>query len=196
MPRQKRDKKADTHFFAIYEVSLSEAVSRNLFLKETDGTKPIDHAQEHFENTLQGNALPLVKVKQLPKRKGEAVAQEDFTALHNDILAAREHVFLLRINNEKHKTVIQEDGLEADGKTHYGEKKFIAEAYCYDIRIPLDESHRDDYIISSDRGKFRIASENALKYDIVKKIIEKARGKNISNSFCLFLFCFFIFYWV
>lgn len=131
MPQQKRDKKADTHFFAIYEVSLSEAVNRNLFLKETDGTKPIDHAQEHFENTLQGNALPLVKVKQLPKRKGETVAQEDSTALHNDILAAREHVFLLRINNEKHKTVIQEDGLEADGKVHYGEKKVGSYPYCY-----------------------------------------------------------------
>lgn len=131
MPRQKRDKKADTHFFAIYEVTLSEAVNKNLFLKEKDGTKPIDHAQEHFENTLQGNVLPLVKVKQLPKRKGETVAQEDSTALHNDILAAREHVFLLRINNEKHKTVIQEDGLEADGKVHYGEKKVGSYPYCY-----------------------------------------------------------------
>lgn len=118
-------------FLSIYEVSLSEAVSRNLFFKETDGTKPINHAQEHFENTLKGNALPLVKVKQLPKRKGETVAQEDSTALHNDILAAREHVFLLRINNEKHKTVIQEDGLEADGKIHYGEKKVGSYPYCY-----------------------------------------------------------------
>lgn len=88
-------------------------------------------------------------------------------------------------------TLVREDGLEKDVFCLIGpkkfdmpwreleEKKFIAEAYCYDIRIPLDESHRDDYIISSDRGKFRIASENVLKYDIVKKIIEKVEGKNI-----------------
>ena len=87
--------------------------------------------------------------------------------------------------------MFREDGLEKDVFCLIGpkkfdmpwreleEKKFIAEAYCYDIRIPLDESHRDDYIISSDRGKFRIASENVLKYDIVKKIIEKVEGKNI-----------------
>lgn len=88
-------------------------------------------------------------------------------------------------------TLIREDGLEKDVFCLIGpkkfdmpwreleEKKFIAEAYCYDIRIPLDESHREDYIISSDKIKFRIASENILKYDMVKKIIEKLKGKNI-----------------
>ena len=88
-------------------------------------------------------------------------------------------------------TLIREDGLEKDVFCLIGpkkfdmpwreldEKKFIAEAYCYDIRIPLDESQRDDYVVSTDRIKFRIASENILKYDMVKKIIEKARGKNI-----------------
>lgn len=88
-------------------------------------------------------------------------------------------------------TLIREDGLEKDVFCLIGpkkfdmpwreleEKKFIAEAYCYDIRIPLDESHRADYIISNDKIKFRIASENILKYDIVKKIIEKLKGKNI-----------------
>lgn len=88
-------------------------------------------------------------------------------------------------------TLIREDGLEKDVFCLIGpkkfdmpwreleEKKFIAEAYCYDIRIPLDENHRADYIISNDKIKFRIASENILKYDIVKKIIEKLKGKNI-----------------
>ena len=53
-------------------------------------------------------------------------------------------------------TLIREDGLEKDVFCLIGpkkfdmpwreleEKKFIAEAFCYDIRIPLDESHRDD----------------------------------------------------
>lgn len=88
-------------------------------------------------------------------------------------------------------TLIREDGLEKDVFCLIGpkkfdmpwreleEKKFIAEAYCYDIRIPLNEKHREDYIISSDKIKFRIASENVSKYDMVKKIIEKLKGKNI-----------------
>ncbi|WP_297204594.1 DNA repair helicase XPB [uncultured Brachyspira sp.] len=88
-------------------------------------------------------------------------------------------------------TLVREDGLEKDVFCLIGpkkfdipwreleEKKFIAEAYCYDIRIPLDDSHRSDYVVSSDKVKFRIASENVLKYTIVKKIIEKLKGKNI-----------------
>ena len=88
-------------------------------------------------------------------------------------------------------TLVREDGLEKDVFCLIGpkkfdipwreleEKKFIAEAYCYDIRIPLDESHRADYVVSSDKVKFRIASENVLKYTVVKKIIEKLQGKNI-----------------
>ncbi len=88
-------------------------------------------------------------------------------------------------------TLVREDGLEKDVFCLIGpkkfdipwreleEKKFIAEAYCYDIRIPLDDSHRADYVVSSDKVKFRIASENVFKYTIVKKIIEKLEGKNI-----------------
>lgn len=88
-------------------------------------------------------------------------------------------------------TLIREDGLEKDVFCLIGpkkfdipwrdleEKKFIAEAYCYDIRIPLDESQKTDYIMSSDKVKFRIASENLLKYDTVIKLIEKLKDKNI-----------------
>lgn len=88
-------------------------------------------------------------------------------------------------------TLVREDGLEKDVFCLIGpkkfdmpwreleEKNFIAKAYCYDIRIPLDNSHRDDYVISSDKLKFRIASENVLKYHIVEKIVEKLKGKNI-----------------
>ena len=88
-------------------------------------------------------------------------------------------------------TLVREDGLEKDVFCLIGpkkfdmpwreleEKKFIAEAYCYDLRIPLDNEQRADYVVSSDKVKFRIASENILKYEIVKKIIKKLEGKNI-----------------
>ena len=88
-------------------------------------------------------------------------------------------------------TLVREDGLEKDVFCLIGPKKFdipwrelekknfIAEAYCYDIRIPLDESHRNDYIMSTDRTKFRIASENDLKYKVVMELIKKLKDKNV-----------------
>ncbi len=88
-------------------------------------------------------------------------------------------------------TLVREDGLEKDVFCLIGPKKFdmpwrdlekknfISEAYCYDVRIPLHKSQRDDYIISSDRTKFRIASENKLKFEVVEKLLEKAKNKNV-----------------
>ncbi len=88
-------------------------------------------------------------------------------------------------------TLVREDGLEKDVFCLIGpkkfdmpwkeleEKKYIAEAYCYDIRIPLNNEQRNDYIIARDSVKFRIASENVVKYKIVKEIIEKLKDKNI-----------------
>ncbi len=88
-------------------------------------------------------------------------------------------------------TLVREDGLEKDVFCLIGPKKFdmpwrdlekknfIATAYCYDVRIPLDPSHRNDYVISTDRTKFRIASENVLKYEVVIKLLEQVKDKNV-----------------
>lgn len=88
-------------------------------------------------------------------------------------------------------TLVREDNLETDVFCLVGpkkfdipwrnleQKKFIAEAYCYDIRIPIDDIHRAEYVISSDRSKFRIASENVLKYTVVINLLKQLEGKNI-----------------
>lgn len=88
-------------------------------------------------------------------------------------------------------TLVREDGLEKDVFCLVGpkkfdipwrdleEKQFIAEAFCYDIRVNLDDTHRSDYVMASDRLKFRIASENIAKYDIVLKLLKKLKDKNI-----------------
>lgn len=131
MPKQKRDKKADINFFAIYEVCLSQAVQSNAFPKVEVDADPLAHAQLHFSQILAESPLHLVKVTKKQKRKGEAAPQEDCTRLLNDILAARDHVYLLRINNEKSKFITQQDGVEADGKTRYEEKKVQTLPYCY-----------------------------------------------------------------
>ncbi len=88
-------------------------------------------------------------------------------------------------------TLVREDGLESDVFCLIGPKKFdmpwrelesknfIARAYCYDIRVMLDKSQKEDYVMATDRPKFRIASENVAKYDVVKRLLKILEGKNI-----------------
>lgn len=88
-------------------------------------------------------------------------------------------------------TLIREDGLEEDAFSLIGpkcydvpwkeleEKGFIAEAICYEIRIPLPRHMKGEYLAASDRMQFRIASENPYKDTLVKQIVSKHRGESI-----------------
>lgn len=88
-------------------------------------------------------------------------------------------------------TLVREDGLETDVFSLIGPKKFdmpwkvleksswIAEALCTEIRLELPESLRAHYAIASDRDKFRIASENFRKIDIVEEILKMHEGSSI-----------------
>lgn len=84
-------------------------------------------------------------------------------------------------------TLIREDGREDDVFSLVGPKRYdvpwkeleqkgwIAEASCYEIRIPLPEEKKIPYAAADKRQKFRIASENPLKIEIVKQIIANHR---------------------
>jgi len=88
-------------------------------------------------------------------------------------------------------TLIREDGLESDVFSLIGPKKYdmpwklleksnwIATALCTEIRIDLPEEKRIQYSVSKDREKFRIASENPRKTDIVKSILSHHIDANI-----------------
>ncbi|MBI4977598.1 MAG: helicase-associated domain-containing protein [Spirochaetes bacterium] len=88
-------------------------------------------------------------------------------------------------------TLVREDGLETDVFGLIGPKKFdvpwreleskqfIAEALCYDVRVKLDDSMRGDYVMSSDKGKFRISSENPAKNDIIERLLDMLTGKHV-----------------
>ncbi len=88
-------------------------------------------------------------------------------------------------------TLVREDGLETDVFSLIGPKKFdmpwkvleksswIAEALCTEIRLELPESLRAHYAIATDRDKFRIASENFRKIDIVEDIMKMHAGSSI-----------------
>jgi DNA excision repair protein ERCC-3 len=81
-------------------------------------------------------------------------------------------------------TLVREDGKEDEVFSLIGPKKFdlpwrslehdgwIAEAGCVEIRVELEESDRGSYVVSSNRQKFRIASENPRKLDVVQDLIK------------------------
>ena len=81
-------------------------------------------------------------------------------------------------------TLIREDGAEDAVFSLVGPKRYdvpwkdlegkgwIAEAICTEIRLDLPENLKIPYAVASPREKYRIASENPLKEDIVAQLVE------------------------
>jgi DNA excision repair protein ERCC-3 len=88
-------------------------------------------------------------------------------------------------------TLVREDGLEADVFSLIGPKKYdipwrvleskgwIAEASCTEVRVALPEAMRMEYAVAEWRDKYRIASENPAKDDIVARLLEKHAGHRV-----------------
>jgi DNA excision repair protein ERCC-3 len=82
-------------------------------------------------------------------------------------------------------TLVREDGREDDVFALIGPKKadvpwkilenqgWIATAKCTEVRLPLPEDLRMPYAVADARNKFRMASENPCKIDLVRKILER-----------------------
>ncbi|MGM0431209.1 MAG: DNA repair helicase XPB [Spirochaetota bacterium] len=80
-------------------------------------------------------------------------------------------------------TLVREDNREDEVFSLVGPKRYdipwrdleqkgwIAEAHCYEIRIPLPEHLELDYAVGTRREKFRISSENPNKLSVVKQLI-------------------------
>lgn len=80
-------------------------------------------------------------------------------------------------------TLIREDGREADVFSLIGPKKYdvpwrelegrgwIAEAQCTEIRMGLPQEVRMEYAVAELRNKFRVASENPAKLDVVAALL-------------------------
>ncbi len=76
-------------------------------------------------------------------------------------------------------TLVREDGRESDVFSLIGPKKYdvpwrvleqkgwIAEALCHEVRLAMPDAGRMEYAIAEWRDKFRLASENAVKDDLV-----------------------------
>jgi DNA excision repair protein ERCC-3 len=88
-------------------------------------------------------------------------------------------------------TLVREDGREADVFSLIGPKKYdvpwrelesrgwIAEAACTEIRVALPEPMRMEYAVAEWRNKYRLASENPAKDDVVAKLLEHYAGKRV-----------------
>ncbi|MHA1936221.1 MAG: DNA repair helicase XPB [Candidatus Thorarchaeota archaeon] len=88
-------------------------------------------------------------------------------------------------------TLVREDGREEDVFSLIGPKRFdmpwklledqgwIATAVCYEIRIELPDGMRRKYALAEDRKKYRIAAENPVKLDLIKKLINYHSDDNI-----------------
>lgn len=87
-------------------------------------------------------------------------------------------------------TLIREDGREADVFSLIGPKKYdvpwrelegrgwIAEAQCTEIRLALPPEPRMEYAVAETRHKFRIASENPAKMEIIALLLDRYRDAN------------------
>ncbi len=82
-------------------------------------------------------------------------------------------------------TLVREDGREGDVFSLIGPKKYdvpwreleqrgwIAEATCSEVRIGLPENQRMEYAVAEWRNKYRIASENPAKDDVVGALLRR-----------------------
>ncbi|MFM7150364.1 MAG: DNA repair helicase XPB [Gemmataceae bacterium] len=88
-------------------------------------------------------------------------------------------------------TLVREDGREADVFSLIGPKKYdvpwrelesrgwIAEATCCEVRIALPDETRMEYAVAEWRNKYRLASENSAKDDIVAALLHRYRDSRV-----------------
>jgi DNA excision repair protein ERCC-3 len=88
-------------------------------------------------------------------------------------------------------TLIREDGKERDVFSLIGPKKYdiswkvlenegwIATAECIEIRVDMTKEVKMNYALEAERRRYRIAAENPIKYDLVRKIVKRHKENNI-----------------
>jgi DNA excision repair protein ERCC-3 len=82
-------------------------------------------------------------------------------------------------------TLVREDGREGDVFSLVGPKRFdlpwqllekqgyVAEAVCYEVRVPFTRKDRERYDEADENEKFRMASENPVKRDVVMMLANR-----------------------
>lgn len=88
-------------------------------------------------------------------------------------------------------TLVREDGREADVFSLIGPKCFdmpwkvvekqgwIAEAACFEVRVPIAPETRLSYVTSGPRQRFRVAAENPAKIGVIRKLLSLHRQEKV-----------------
>ncbi|MEZ4321519.1 MAG: DEAD/DEAH box helicase [Myxococcota bacterium] len=88
-------------------------------------------------------------------------------------------------------TLVREDGREGDVFSLVGPKRydlpwqllekqgFVAEARCFEVRVPFSPRDRETYEASDATVQFRMASENPVKIDVVEEICKRHKDDNV-----------------
>jgi DNA excision repair protein ERCC-3 len=88
-------------------------------------------------------------------------------------------------------TLVREDGREGDVFSLVGPKRydlpwqflekrgFVAEAKCFEIRVPLGRNDRRIYEAASEMEKFRLASENTKKLPVIEDLVARHADDNV-----------------
>lgn len=88
-------------------------------------------------------------------------------------------------------TLIREDGREGDVFSLVGPKRFdlpwqllekrgfVAEAQCYEVRVPFNRKDRAKYEKAGNADKFRMASENPAKVDVIEALADRHKDDNV-----------------
>jgi DNA excision repair protein ERCC-3 len=88
-------------------------------------------------------------------------------------------------------TLVREDGRQEDVFSLIGPKKYdvpwreletqgwIAEATCTEVRVAFPDELRMDYAVAEMRNKYRIASENPAKDEVVGRLLDRYRGSRV-----------------
>jgi DNA excision repair protein ERCC-3 len=56
---------------------------------------------------------------------------------------------------------------------------FIASVECVEVRVPMDDELSRTYMNSSKRARYRLASENLAKTDVLNALLRKHQGRRI-----------------
>jgi DNA excision repair protein ERCC-3 len=88
-------------------------------------------------------------------------------------------------------TLVREDGRAEDVFSLIGPKKYdvpwreletrgwIAEATCTEVRVGLPDPMRMEYAVAEWRNKYRLASENPAKDDVVARLLDRYQGSRV-----------------
>jgi DNA excision repair protein ERCC-3 len=88
-------------------------------------------------------------------------------------------------------TLVREDGREGDVFSLVGPKRYdlpwqvlekggyVAEAICNEVRVPFSREARAEYEAATETQKFRMASENPIKLEVVASLVAKHEDDNI-----------------